>query len=88
MTSSDIFNFFQTFGVPLCLVVFFIWQDHKREQRMIARINEVEDYQKTRLESLVIESQSLLKESNKLIAENTRVMQEVCFYIGEKIKKG
>lgn len=47
-------------GVPLALVVFFVWQSKLREDRMTKRMDELEDYQRNRMETALRENTSVM----------------------------
>lgn len=47
-------------GPVIALLIFFIWRDYRREQTMTKRIQDIEDYQKGRLEQLVVESNQVM----------------------------
>jgi len=59
----------QTFGPLLVAVVFFIWRDARREDRLTARIKQLEDEQRDIILPLV-------KESTAVIVRNTTVMEQ------------
>jgi len=69
-------------GPIIALLMFFIWRDFRREQTMTKRIQDVEDYQKNRLEQLVVESSRIMgevAEANKSLAtalENRPCLRE------------
>ena len=58
------------FGPLIGIVLFFIWRDWKREDRLVARVDSLEKYQQ---ETLV----NLVKENITVIAANTQQMKLV-----------
>jgi len=53
----------KVFGVPVAVLFIFIWRDYAREQyqnaertKLAERLNKVEDYQRNRLETIVVET--------------------------------
>jgi len=72
------------FGLPIALVVYFIWREQKRgkedredKKALSGRLSAVEDYQKERLEGLAIASNeaivSIHESHERLIESNDRV---------------
>lgn len=64
-------------GPVVALLVFFVWRDYRREQTMTKRIQDIEDYQKNRLERLVVESNQVMgkiAESNESLASALKVV--------------
>lgn len=59
----------QNFGPLLVAIVFFIWRDYRREDRLSRRIEHLEDEQRDVILPLV-------KESTAVIAKNTEVMEQ------------
>ena len=68
-TLGDLNWLLQTFGPLLVAVVFFIWRDARREDRLTARIKQLEDEQRDIILPLV-------KESTAVIVRNTTVMEQ------------
>lgn len=60
----------QTFGLPVVLVLFFVWQSKIREDRMSERLDHVEDYMRDQFATVI-------RENTQIVAENTRVMQQL-----------
>lgn len=58
------------FGLPVCLVVFFIWQGKAREERIEKRQSDLETFTRTQLVDL-------WKVANQTIKENTEVMSRL-----------
>tara|TARA_B100000745_G_C19981590_1_gene332541 strand:- start:248 stop:487 length:240 start_codon:yes stop_codon:yes gene_type:complete len=60
----------QEYGVMVTLVVFFVWQSWKREQRLSNRIDTIEgEYTQT--------LRDLVKRSSDVIAANTEIMEHL-----------
>ena len=60
----------QEYGVMVALVLFFVWQSWKREQRLAARIDTIEGEYTATLKELV-------RRSNDVIAANTEIMEQL-----------
>jgi len=56
------------FGPVIGIILFFIWRDWKREDRLVDRVEALEKYQQTTLENLV-------KENIQVIAHNTEQLK-------------
>lgn len=48
------------FGPQIGILCFFIWRDYNREKSMNTRLIKLEDYQKTKLESLIVTTQAAI----------------------------
>lgn len=60
----------ENYGIPLALVVFFIWRDWKREQQMTSRIQGLEGEMRDILKTLV-------KDTTKALVDNTHAIKEL-----------
>ena len=70
MTVQTWSEILRDFGPLIGIVLFFIWRDWKREDRLVSRVDSLEKYQQ---ETLV----SLVKENITVIAANTQQMKLV-----------
>jgi hypothetical protein len=74
MDVSDFVSFCQTwgpvFGPALCVLVFFIWKDWRRETRLQDRIEKLEQDQK----DIIL---PMMQDCVEVIARNTEVMSQV-----------
>jgi len=52
----------QQFGLPVVLVVFFVWRNSKREERMGRRMDELQDFQNTTLLQCVVDNTTAMRE--------------------------
>lgn len=66
----DYLELLKNFGPLAGAVLFFIWRDWKREERLSSRIEKLEDEQREIILPLV-------ERSTHVIAENTSVMQRL-----------
>lgn len=66
---SDAIQLIKQFGPLLVAVIFFIWRDWKREDRLMKRIEKLEGEQRDVILPLV-------KECAEVIAKNTAVIAE------------
>lgn len=60
----------RTFGPTVAVVVFFLWRDARREDRLTDRINILED----EMRNVIL---PLVKDCSEVIAKNTAVMQQI-----------
>lgn len=67
---ADAIALVKQFGPMLVAVVFFIWRDWKREDRLMKRIDKLEDEQRNVILPLVTKC-------TEVISENTAVMESV-----------
>lgn len=67
---ADAIALIKQFGPMLVAVVFFIWRDWKREDRLMKRIDKLEDEQRNVILPLV-------RHCTEVIAENSTVMEAV-----------
>jgi len=59
----------KNFGPLLLAVIFFLWRDYRREDRLLTRITVLEDEQRTVILPLV-------KNCTEVITKNTQVMEQ------------
>lgn len=64
------FELMQQYGPLAGAVVFFIWRDWKREDRLSARVEKLEDEQR----SIIL---PLVERSTAVISQNTEVMERL-----------
>ena len=67
---ADAIALVKQFGPMLVAVIFFIWRDWKREDRLMKRIDKLEDEQREVIMPLVTQCTSV-------ISKNTEVMDRV-----------
>lgn len=61
-------------GIMAGLVLYFVWRTSQREDRLAARIEAVEEYNRTRLEALAIESNAVARDSTTAINNNNAIL--------------
>ena len=66
----ELFELLKEFGPLAGAVLFFVWRDWKREDRLTTRIEKLEDEQRKIILPLV-------EKATTVIAENTFVLQEI-----------
>lgn len=66
----EFFELIKQFGPLAGVVLFFIWRDWKREDRLTARVEKLEDEQRNIILPLV-------EKSTDVIARNTEVMERL-----------
>ena len=59
---------FKDFGPLVGLILFFIWRDWKREDILMVRITQLEDYQKDTLVKLVESTTSVIAQNTTIIS--------------------
>ena len=74
---SDLGWLLQNFGPLLTAVVFFIWRDYRREDRLSKRINELEDEQREIILPLVTSCTEVITKNTDVMEQNTQVMQRL-----------
>ena len=62
-------NLLKTAGPHMALVIFFVWQGAKREERQELRIDKLETYIKTELKQLVEKNQEVIKDNSNALRE-------------------
>ncbi len=67
---ADAMSLIRQFGPFFLAVVFFLWRDWKREDRLSNRLNQLEDEQREVILPLV-------KDCSVIIAKNTAVMERI-----------
>jgi hypothetical protein len=66
----ELIEFIKQFGPLAGVVLFFIWRDWKREDRLTGRLEKLEDEQRNVILPLV-------EKSTEVIARNTEVMERL-----------
>ena len=68
MDAHGLFDMFKDFGPVVGIILFFIWRDWKREESLVNRVQNLEDFN---TETLTV----LVKESSAVIATNTEQLR-------------
>jgi len=76
-TLGDLGWFLKHFGPPLVAVVFFIWRDYRREDRLTLRIKQLEDEQREVILPLVKESTEVITRNTEVMQQNIKVIEQV-----------
>jgi len=90
----------ESLGIPIALIIWFIYRDNRREkadaiekEALTSEIKEVRDYQRNKLESMVLDTNTVMmqfSESNKKLIESneklTDMQQELHTAIYSKVK--
>jgi len=71
---SDMGWLLQNFGPLMTAIVFFIWRDFRREDRLSTRINELEDEQREVILPLVKSCTEVITKNTEVMEQNTQVM--------------
>lgn len=78
---DTLFRLAQSYGIPLTLLIFFIWRDWKREQAMNANIKELTDTLLVKTSELDSEMRTILKDlvtkTTTALVDNTNVMRQI-----------
>ena len=67
----------KTFGPWLVAVVFFLWRDFKREDKLSKRINELEDEQRKVILPLVKDCSEVITRNTVVMEQNIKVMERL-----------
>jgi len=76
-TLGDLTWLLQTFGPLLVAVVFFIWRDARREDRLCQRINQLEAEQRDIIMPLVKESTAVIVRNTTVMEQNFKIMERL-----------
>ena len=74
---SDMGWLFQNYGPFVAAVVFFIWRDYCREDRLTTRIKELENEQREVILPLVKNCTEVITKSTQVMEQNTKVMERL-----------
>jgi hypothetical protein len=77
----------QNFGPLLTAVVFFIWRDFRREDKLSKRIKELEDEQRKVILPLVKNCTEVITKSTQVMEQNTKVMERLESVIDRTLNK-
>jgi len=67
----------KNFGPLLIAVIFFIWRDYRREDKLTQRIDELEEEQRKVILPLVKETSEVITRNTEVLRQNTRVMDRL-----------
>jgi hypothetical protein len=67
----------KTFGPLLVAVIFFIWRDYKREDKLSKRIEQLETEQRDVILPLVRETTEVIVRNTEVMQQNVRVMERL-----------
>lgn len=68
------------FGLPVCLVLFFVWQGKTREERIEKRQSDLEIFTRNQLVEL-------WKTANETIKQNTQVMSRLENWLEDSLQQ-
>jgi len=74
---SDMGWLLQNYGPFVAAVVFFIWRDYRREDRLTTRIGELEEEQRKVILPLVKNCTEVITKSTQVMEQNTKVMERL-----------
>ena len=72
---SDMGWLFQNYGPFAAAVVFFIWRDYRREDRLSTRIRELEEEQREVILPLVKSCTEVITRNTQVMEQNVQVME-------------
>jgi hypothetical protein len=72
---SDMGWLFQNYGPFVAAVVFFIWRDYRREDRLSTRIRELEEEQREVILPLVKSCTEVITRNTQVMEQNVQVME-------------
>ena len=67
----------KNFGLLFIVVVFFVWRDYRREDKLTTRVEQLEKEQSEVLMPLVKESTKVIAINMEVIRQNTKVMERL-----------
>jgi len=67
----------KTFGPLLIAVIFFLWRDYRREDRLTTRIKELEDEQRKVILPLVVNCTEVITKNTQVMEESHKVMERL-----------
>ena len=67
----------KNFGLLFIVIVFFVWRDYRREDKLTTRVELLEEEQREVLLPLVEESTKVIAVNMEVIRQNTRVMERL-----------
>ena len=74
---SDMGWLLQNYGPFVAAVVFFIWRDYRREDRLTTRIRELEDEQRQVILPLVQSCTEVITKNTQVMEQNVKVMDRL-----------
>jgi hypothetical protein len=74
---SDMGWLLQNYGPFVAAVVFFIWRDFRREDRLSTRIKELEDEQRQVILPLVKSCTEVITKNTQVMEQNVKVMDRL-----------
>lgn len=74
---SDMGWIFQNYGPFIAAVVFFIWRDYRREDRLTTRIRELEEEQRKVILPLVQNCMEVITKNTQVMEQNAKVMDRL-----------
>lgn len=67
----------KTFGPLLAAVIFFIWRDYRREDKLLTRVKELEDEQRKVILPLVKDCSGVIAKNTQVMETNSKVMERL-----------
>ena len=74
---SDMGWLLQNYGPFVAAVVFFIWRDYRREDKLSTRIKELEDEQRQVILPLVQSCTEVITKNTQVMEQNVKVMDRL-----------
>jgi hypothetical protein len=78
MPTTLIIEAIKNFGPLLALIVFFIWRDYRREDKLAQRIESLEQYQRETLVDLLRKTTIALTHNAECLKWIGRIIERVC----------
>lgn len=75
MSAYTVINLIGQFGVPIALVIFFVWNNNIREQKLVKRLESLEDYTRNKLEKVVINYTEVVKSNTDVLGQVKRLLE-------------
>ena len=84
---KELLDIVQAVGLPAALVIFFVWQGGKREQRTIERQTATDDYIRETLSGIVQRNTAALTSSTESMEHHTASSEERNKEIGALVQE-
>jgi len=67
----------KNFGPLLLAVIFFLWRDYRREDRLLTRVKELEDEQRKVILPLVTNCTEVITKNTQVMEQSSKIMERL-----------
>ena len=71
----EMINIFRDFGPVIGIIIFFIWRDWKREDKLQERVTRLESYQQETLVKLITDTTKALAQNSEFLKWSGQIIQ-------------